>query len=771
MFYSTRNSKLRLHASEAILKGLSDEGGLFLPEKITSLPVDASFLTKTYPELAVLILKGYLDDFSEEEIREAVNKAYSAKNFPEETIGVSSFPEVSFLELFHGPTLTFKDMALSLLPYLMVLSKAKHPEAKPIHILTATSGDTGSAVLSSFSSVKDIEVSILYPNDGIAPIQEKQMLSFTSGTSRAYALRKANFDDCQTLVKKLLVQGESQGGFTSANSINIGRLLPQIVYYYAGYLSLVKEKKIPLGKSVDVLVPTGNFGDIFAAYLAKKMGLPLGRLIVCSNQNRILTDFFRTGVYDIRRKFYKTNSPSMDILISSNLERLLSLTVRDDELLRKWMQDLREKKFFSIDSHTLSLLKEDFSAFSAGPEETEKAIASCYRKNRYLLDPHTAVAYASKEAYVRKNPKHAPLLIVATAAPFKFPATIADSLGLSYSDDLDALSKVLAKTGLTLPPQLAKVLASKTPRFLTTPKDFADRVFHPIRYEVTVPATSANLGCGFDVCGVALTLENVFSFERSDKDELKHFKENDLETNLVLSSYRKVFEKLSLPYLPVKITQKKAQVPQARGLGSSATCIVAGILGADALLNRRLSREEILSLATEIEGHPDNVAPCLFGGFVASYRRGEEVIPTSYPVDPKLHFLLAIPEEELKTSLARSVLPAAYPLKDVTFEMSRILRLPKALKEGDLKTLCDLFEDKIHVPYRLPLITDAKKVKAIAEKAHLPFTISGAGSSLLLLSHGDEILKELRKESYAVPYRFLSLRVRNEGATIKEVVL
>lgn len=770
MFYSTRDFKIKLHASEAILKGISDEGGLFLPCEIKEISVD-SLLNKSYPEMAYEILKAYLDDYTPEEIRACVDKAYGSANFPEKIVGITTFGSYSFLELFHGQTLTFKDMALSLLPHLMEAALKKHPERKEIHILTATSGDTGSAVLSSFRSSENIKVSVLYPDNGVAPLQERQMLSFTSPRGRAYGLKGSNFDDCQTLVKKLLVEKPFGKEFSSANSINIGRLLPQVVYYYFAYADLVKEKTIKNGELLDVVVPTGNFGDIFAAYLAKKMSLPLGRLVVASNSNRILTDFFQKGVYDTHRKFLKTSSPSMDILVSSNLERLLSLTANSDAKVASLMENLAKRGYFSVDSDFLKSLQKDFVGYSSDEKETDAAIQKSFKENHYLLDPHSAVGYASYLKFSEANGKNH-CLVVATASPLKFPVTIAHALGIEEKDDLLALQKIVKISGLKIPSQWQAVLDNESPKFIVRPAEFKNLLSPKAGFIVKVPATSANLGPGFDVCGLALNLYNVFEFSVQGEDFLEGFVgEEELKDNLVQKSYKRFFAEYHLPYVPVKISLKECDIPLSRGLGSSASCIVAGLLAANEIAGRYLPKKKLLGLASKIEGHPDNVGPCLLGGLVGSYKVGDDVHPVSYSVSPKLGFLLCIPEQELATAQARQALPSSYSLADVTYNASHLIHLPRAFEEGDLVLLNNIIDDKVHVPYRLPLIKEGGSVRDICAKYLLPFTISGAGSSLLVIYKKDHedvadlLVAELKKKLKGT-WVFKKLSSVPEGASI-----
>ena len=747
MFFSTRDASLSINASQAIIKGISDDGGLFLPKEIRTIPFSA-LINKDYPGMAFLILREYLDDFSDSEIEEAVKKAYGKENFPDKITDLATFGDFTFLELFHGRTLTFKDMALSLLPHLMEIALKKHPEEKSLHILTATSGDTGSAVLSSFSNCQNIAVSVLYPDGGISYIQEKQMLSFTSPKERAYALKDSNFDDCQTLVKKLLVEKPFGINYTSANSINIGRLLPQIIYYYYSYISLINKGAIKPGEKIDVVVPTGNFGDIFAAYLAKKMSLPLDKLVIASNANRILTDFFSRGIYDTKRDFVKTNSPSMDILISSNLERLLYLTCLDDTAVIKLEEDLKTKGKFQIDKEFLKKLQADFLCCSSSEEETLRGIRECEEKYNYLIDPHTSVAYQAYLQIKKTLPsKHA--LIVSTASPLKFPLTIAEALQIKENDDLKALNGIIDRTNIAVPSQLQEALETRAPRYQIKKEDFKKVLCPTKRYIFKVPASSANLGSGFDVAGLALSLFNTFSFEKSPEDNLEGFEgEEEIKKNLVLKSYQRFFEEYSLPYQPVRIKQINCQIPLSRGLGSSAACIIAGLMGANEICNRPLEKKDLLDLATKIEGHPDNVACCLLGGLVCSFRNTSgKLVSLKYPVSHNLIFLVLIPEQELSTKLAREALLKEYPLPDITFDASRLVNLPFAFHNGDTVLLSELLNDKIHVPYRLPLIKEGSKIMEICMRFHLPFTISGAGSSLIVIAHKDraEVIEKLKR--------------------------
>ncbi len=768
MYFSTRNKDICISSSEAILKGISSDGGLFLPYSIPKLNVTEDLLKLSYEDLAFLVLKDYFDDFSEEELKSAIKKAYSKNNFKEKIIGFSNFNNYSFLELYNGPTATFKDMALSLLPYLMEIARKKEKINKEIKVLTATSGDTGSAALANFRGSKNIKLIVLYPDNGISLTQERQMLSFTSATSRAYALKNANFDDCQTLVKEVLNVKESNYLLTSANSINIGRLLPQIVYYYASYIYLVNSNKIKLNDKINVVVPTGNFGNIFSCYLAKKMGLPIDKLICASNENSVLTDFFRTGIYDENREFKKTNSPSMDILVSSNLERLLYLATNSDKKVKHMMDELKDKKSFKIDKDELNSLN-DFVSYSVNEDETLNNIKNCYYENNYLIDPHTSVAYGSYLKYKKDINDNNYTIIVSTASPFKFPETIAKALEITYLDEEDALYKVSEDTNLEIPYQVKDSLINKTPKVVITKSEYKDKVLKKEKVVIKTPATSANLGCGFDVCGIALSLYNYFEFEVSDKDELIGFKPKDTKDNLILKAYKYVFTRNNFEYIPIKINSKEINIFEARGLGSSASCIVSGVLMANHVLGDYFSKKELITICSEVEGHPDNVAPCILGDFVTSFKKDEEYTSIQYEINKNIHFILCVSDFELLTKVARGVLPTSLSYKDIVFNTSRIVNLPSALASGDLNLLKDILVDTIHTPYRISLIPDAQKIRSIASDANLPFAISGAGSSLLILSHNDEIINDLKNEKYGVSYRFIDLKVDKTGAVLKEI--
>ena len=752
MFYSTRNDKDFISASKAMLLGIASDGGLYLPKEFHSLDINEC-LDLSYTELAYKVLRPYLDDFTDEEVKNAIEKAYGKKNFPEMTIGLKHIEGKSFLELFHGPTLTFKDMALSLLPHLMEVALKKHGQKK-LHILTATSGDTGSAVLSAFRALPSVEVSVLYPNGGISYVQERQMLSFSSSTARAFALADGNFDDCQTLVKKTMLEGKKEDAFSSANSINPFRLLPQIVYYFAAYIGLVKEEKIKLGEKIDAIVPTGNFGDVFAGYLAKLMGCPIDKLVIASNPNRILPDFLETGKYDLRnRELLKTSSPSMDILISSNLERLLYLSCKSSSTVKKWMEELKKNKIFEADKKTMAAIKENFEAYCAEEKESLGSIVSLYDKEKYLIDPHTSVAYEVSNRRKTKNLT----LIVSTASPLKFPDTICKCFAKDFKDQREALSILENEYNVPLPPQLRSVLENKTPRFLISSERFHKRMLKEPAYRIKAPATSANLGPGFDVLGVALSINNEFIFKKSDKDILRGFTFKG--ENLALKAYKEYFKYFDIPYVPADITLVKQAIPLSRGLGSSASAIVAGLLGANAICNNLHTKEELLDIASKMEGHPDNVAPCLLGGLCESHVKDGKVTVTKHDIHPSLKALLFIPEQRVSTEEARAILPKDYEVDIKKFQKERIPLLMNAFREGDLKKINEALEDYIHVPYRARLIDDYGLVEKACAKIGLPMTISGSGSTLIIFykdnEQADSLITSVQLKKTKHPYRFV----------------
>ena len=460
MYKSTRGNGNEVTASQAIIQGLADDGGLYVPVNIPGLPVSLSELAgKSYKETAFLIMREFLTDYTEDELKRCINSAYDSK-FDTETIApVRKADGAYFLELFHGQTIAFKDMALSILPHLMTVAAKKNNITKKIIILTATSGDTGKAALAGFANVDNTGIIVFYPKHGVSPIQEKQMIT-QKGCNTFVVGIEGNFDDAQTGVKNMFNDAElnekiGKKGymFSSANSINIGRLVPQIVYYVYAYGKLLSDGVIQAGDSVNYVVPTGNFGNILAAYYAKQMGIPVGKLICASNENKVLYDFFSTGTYDRRREFVLTSSPSMDILISSNLERLIyHIAENDSAKTAELMKSLSETGVYDItDSMKANLT--DFVGGYATEEQTAQTIKRLYGSDSYIIDPHTAVAASVYNDYREKTGDGTATVIVSTASPYKFTRSVMTSLDAQNDslDDFDLIDKLNEISGVKIP--------------------------------------------------------------------------------------------------------------------------------------------------------------------------------------------------------------------------------------------------------------------------------------------------------------------------------
>ena len=460
VYHSTRNSEETATASEAILKGLTSDGGLFVPDSIPKLNVSLEDLTKmSYQEIAYAVMKEFLTDFTEEELKTCINNAYDSKFDTEEIAVTKKVDGAYYLELFHGATIAFKDMALSILPHLLVTSARKNNVKNEIVILTATSGDTGKAALAGFADVPGTKIIVFYPKSGVSPIQEKQMV--TQKGDNTYVLGiKGNFDDAQTGVKKMFsnkelakVMNDNGFQFSSANSINIGRLVPQVVYYVKAYADLLKQGALKAGEPMNVVVPTGNFGNILASYYAKQMGIPIGKFVCASNKNKVLFDFFETGNYDRNREFYVTTSPSMDILISSNLERMIyRIAGNDAKQCAKFMAALTKDGEYVITDAMKAELSEFFGAFGS-EEETAVKIKEVYDKEGYVMDTHTAVAAVAYDKYkAATGDDKTPTVIASTASPYKFTRSVMDAIDPAYDaeDDfelVDELNKV-SKTAI-----------------------------------------------------------------------------------------------------------------------------------------------------------------------------------------------------------------------------------------------------------------------------------------------------------------------------------
>ncbi len=481
MFYnSTRNSTVKVSSAEAISQGISADGALFVPESIPEISLDEirAVGDMNYADRAAFVFSKYLTDFTDAEIHYCTDNAYSTKNFETESIAEIAhlFDGTYMLELWHGPTCAFKDMALQILPYFLTTSAKKINLDKKIVILVATSGDTGKAALEGFRDVEGTSIMVFYPEDGVSPMQKRQMKT-QEGSNVGVCALKGNFDDCQNGVKAIFTDEEVKKQlddkgmmFSSANSINWGRLVPQIVYYVSSYAELVKDGEIEAGDKINIVVPTGNFGNILAAYYAKHMGVPVNKLICASNINNVLTDFINTGVYDRNRQFYATVSPSMDILISSNLERLLYLlTDRNDALIKEWFGKLSTEGKYEVSDDIKAKIKEEFFAGCCDDVQTKNTIHEIYEKYSYTCDTHTAVAVKVYEDYKNATGDTTKTIIASTASPYKFSAAVLEAVQNEKSrlDEYDMIDKLAELSNMPVPSALAD-LRNKPERFSDT---------------------------------------------------------------------------------------------------------------------------------------------------------------------------------------------------------------------------------------------------------------------------------------------------------------
>jgi threonine synthase len=473
MYISTRGGVEAVSAAVAIKTGIAGDGGLFVPAVMPKLTEEqiASWVELDYPGRAVEVLKLFLTDYNGEELAEAVGRAYNGEKFDSPLVApvVQTDSGPCILELWHGPTSAFKDMALQLLPQLLSQALVKTGETADIVILVATSGDTGKAALEGFRDAGQIKIIIFFPDQGVSEIQRLQMVT-QEGRNVAVVGVKGNFDDAQTGVKNIfndsmISQELEQMGYklSSANSINWGRLVPQVVYYFSAYLDMVKAGRIRLGQPLNYVVPTGNFGNILAGYYAKLMGLPVGKLICASNSNNVLTEFLETGEYNRLRPFHKTLSPSMDILISSNLERLLyQVTDGDTRMVKQWMQELQSAGRYQVDPETMNKIKKTFIAKWVNDQQTTAKIQEVYTKYNYLIDPHTAVAWQAADEYSSDSGDTTPIVIVSTASPFKFNKSVLTAICTKKSageNEFEMLDKLSCCSGWQVPKNLAQLKA------------------------------------------------------------------------------------------------------------------------------------------------------------------------------------------------------------------------------------------------------------------------------------------------------------------------
>ena len=477
LYTSTRDRSVRVTSAEAITHGISADGGLFVPETIPTLSLDdlRRFAPMDYKQRAKEILSLYLTDFSAEEISRCVDGAYADGKFSSPAVAPlhTLRDGAHILELWHGPTCAFKDMALQLLPYLLTVAAGKAAHGRKIVILVATSGDTGKAALEGFRDVPNTQIMVFYPSDGVSPMQKLQMQT-QQGENVAVCGIEGNFDDAQNGVKKIFTDPavadkllEKNKMFSSANSINWGRLVPQIVYYVSAYCDLLQQGSIRAGDPIHVVVPTGNFGNILAAYYAREMGVPIAKLLCASNKNKVLTDFIETGVYDRRRTFYCTSSPSMDILISSNLERLLFLlSGMDDVRTASWMRALSQEGVYDVEEEMLGKIRGVFEGGYCDEDATRGLIRDVYAEEQYLCDTHTAVAVQVYRDWRKKTSDDTPTVIASTASPYKFSRTVLAAVApdVEAQDEFDMVNALRERTGFACPPQLLD-LRNKPVRF------------------------------------------------------------------------------------------------------------------------------------------------------------------------------------------------------------------------------------------------------------------------------------------------------------------
>ncbi len=460
MYRSTRSDQEPVTASQAILKGLADDGGLFVPSGIPKLEMPLGKLAEmSYQEVAYEVMRLFLTDFTEEELKNCIRRAYDAKFDTEEIAPMAEKDGVYYLELFHGATIAFKDMALSILPHLLTTSAKKNHITNEIVILTATSGDTGKAALAGFADVEGTSIIVFYPKNGVSAIQERQMVTQKGANTKVVGIT-GNFDDAQSGVKAMFNNkelAEAMAGkgyqFSSANSINIGRLVPQVVYYVYAYTRLLGRGAVEMGEAVNFVVPTGNFGNILAAYYAKNMGIPVGKLICASNENKVLYDFFETGVYDRNREFILTTSPSMDILISSNLERLIYQIAGEDwKTTKKMMEDLTTKGKYAVTDEMKGRMK-DFVGGWADEEKCAREIRRVYEKTGYVMDTHTSVASAVYHEYQESTEDGAKTVIASTASPYKFATSVMAAIDEEFvgMDDFALIDELSSTSGTRIP--------------------------------------------------------------------------------------------------------------------------------------------------------------------------------------------------------------------------------------------------------------------------------------------------------------------------------
>lgn len=472
-YISSRNNKLKFEGTEVILRGIAPDGGLFMPESVPKLSEAElkELFSLDYIGIANRVFKLFLPEFSDEELIQVCENAYLG-SFEKDEVAPLRFADekTAFMELYHGPSGAFKDVALQALPHFMSISLKKAGIDKKPLILVATSGDTGKAALEGFADVENIKIAVFYPEEGVSDIQKKQMQTQKGNNVAVFAV-EGNFDDAQSEVKRIFASedlakklDEKDVFLSSANSINWGRLLPQIVYYFSAYSDLLKRNKIQFGEEIVFCVPSGNFGNILAGYYAKLMGLPIKKLVCASNKNNVLTDFFKTGIYDMNRPFYKTSAPSMDILLSSNLERLLYLASFDDELVSEKMHELKEKGRYELSEENIKTIKTDFEAYYLDETDTSEEIESIFKEHFYLIDSHTAIASGALKLFREESGDSSVAVVLSTASPYKFAEFVLSSISDIEENNSDPIGRLKVLSGVEIP-EYIKTIKTRPLRF------------------------------------------------------------------------------------------------------------------------------------------------------------------------------------------------------------------------------------------------------------------------------------------------------------------
>lgn len=785
-FNSTRNKNNVANGPEAIVRGIAEDGGLYVPAEFENLSHIIG-QNHSYEQTLEIILKSYFPELDlSAEIKQIYQK-YSIEN----RVNYRKVQDKYIMELFHGPTCAFKDFALQVLPLLMKKSKEYLGEKSRTLILTATSGDTGKAALEGFANQDaidtGIDIAVLYPKNGVSQIQKKQMTS-QEGKNVLVLAVEGDFDDAQNLVKEAFLDQDLAAELaqmdiklSSANSINIGRLVPQIAYYFYTYNQMLKDGEITAGEKLSFCVPTGNFGDILAGYYAKKMGLPVDKLITASNENKVLKEFMETGTYDRNRALILTSSPSMDIIISSNLERLLYHT-SNDAITKAYMEALKEEGSYTIGTtHQKLLENEGFLGGYSKKETAASYIAEVYQEAGYLLDPHTAVAWK----VAQEQDLDSKIVVLSTASPYKFTTTVCDALDIAYENEHQAIKKLEETTGLPVPLPIQEVLGKETLHtkiiekedFIPVLKDWVKNG----KLQITVPATTANIGPGFDTLGIALDLYANFDIEYTDiragrKIEETIFLFDDAieekyrnADNLFIKSYLQAAKQIGAKRQPgqIKISIHSA-IPISRGLGSSASFIVAGVTLAYELSGQAYNKDQILQIANAIEGHPDNVAPAIYGGFRASMADQGQAYSLGLEIHNDLNFIALVPASELSTEESRRALPDQIDHKKAVQNVSSTALLIGCFYNRDYRLLKLALRDNLHQPYRLPLIKEQEEILQIADQA-VGVYLSGAGSTIMILDDkrsGKDYKKQLKDENISI----YDLKVCFSGTKVVNII-